>query len=417
MYNIKIKNGEDLYGRSNFKLRSDMLDPSLLRSKLISDIRNRVGIESISTNYIQLYINDEYMGLYIMTDVINLPWIEDVYDDKKTKYLYKCKYFYDFIAGYFDQCINKNEDVTDHNEWINFLTAVENATSASDIEDIFDVEHFLYEMAIDYLSNASDHASHNFYLYKQPNGKWTYISYDFDLDFNYEINYDMMDEEYIKVIDGKDRLYELLISQDHERFNDILKDIINRVFNPATLFSHIDEIKHFIKPYVILDKTPDANGNFPGAFNDVIPGFKYYTVEEWDDFSEFAISTNEAGLKYIILMKYIYICYHLNMECDPIYLDENYKNSHVKYVEDNYSDNNEYSTYTTKNEIPTTISTKKIPIETTTKIQTEIPNKQYTFTSYKIPLEIETEYEYDEPTFSTDDESSSDEEEDIIEII
>ena len=56
MFNIKIKNGEELYGRSHFKLRSDMDDQTYLRSKLVSDIHNRVGIKSISANYIQFYL-------------------------------------------------------------------------------------------------------------------------------------------------------------------------------------------------------------------------------------------------------------------------------------------------------------------------------------------------------------------------
>jgi hypothetical protein len=81
MFNIKIKNGENLYGRSHFKLRPDMTDPTYLRSKLVSDIRNRVGIKSISANYIQFYLNNEFMGLYILTDVIILPLIKDVYSD------------------------------------------------------------------------------------------------------------------------------------------------------------------------------------------------------------------------------------------------------------------------------------------------------------------------------------------------
>jgi len=269
MFNIKIINGEELYGRSHFKLRSDMDDQTYLRSKLVSDIRNRVGIKSISANYIQFYLNNEFMGLYIMTDVINLSWIEDVYEDKKSTSLYKCNGIMDFTTQYSAGCTNKNEDVTDDSEWINFLKAIENAKLGSDLEDILNIDHLLYEMAIDYLTNAYDHYVHNFYMYKQPNGKWTYISYDFDYDFSTSIG-NISDEEYFKssFIGNKNRFYDLFISQDQERFNNILKDIVNKVINPGTLYSHIDEIKQFIKPYVKLDRTPDSNGKYPGAINE-----------------------------------------------------------------------------------------------------------------------------------------------------
>ncbi len=37
--------------------------------------------------------------------------------------------------------------------------------------------------------------------------------------------------------------------------------------NPATLFPHIDELKQFIRPYIEIEKTPDANGRLPGKLN------------------------------------------------------------------------------------------------------------------------------------------------------
>jgi len=330
MYNIKIKDGKDLYGRRHFKLRSDMKDPTYLKSKLASDIRNRLGIESISSNYIQLYINDEYMGLYIMTDVINLPWIENEFNDKKSTTLYKCAYLNDFLPRFSYGCENKNEDVNDDTEWVDFLTTVENAKSSSDLEDIFDIEHFLYEMAIDYLDNAMDHIGRNFYMYKKPNGKWTYISYDFDQDFNLVLNdYNIAMEDYFKIYNFKGRMYDLMISEHSNRFNETIKEVINKVFNPATLFPHIDEIKEFIRPYVELDKTPDSNGIFPGVIIHS-PYHEYYTIQDWDAYSGFNNGTINPevtrgfGLKYLILMKYRYICNTYNLECDPVYMDENY---------------------------------------------------------------------------------------------
>ena len=117
---MKIKGGKDLYGRSQFKLRSDCTEPSFLRTKLVTDIHNKLNLPSISSNYIQLYINDDYMGLYILTDIYKLSWAEQVYNDKDAANLYKCVYSHleeDNIEG----CKNENSDVTDQTEWINFL--------------------------------------------------------------------------------------------------------------------------------------------------------------------------------------------------------------------------------------------------------------------------------------------------------
>jgi len=421
MYSLKIKNGKKLYGRSHFRLRSDLSEPTYLRTKLVSDIRNRLGMVSVSSNYIQLYINDEYMGLYIITDSLNLSWIEDTFGDKKSSYLYKCVAMGDFLVENVEGCINKNEDVTDHSEWIDFLQKVENAKSASDIDDIFNIDHFLYEMAIDYLLGAQDHYLHNFFLYKHPNGKWTYLSYDFDYDFGFimgfdynHVLYNMTDEDYFKEFNYKGRLTDLLISQNHTKFNEIIKEIVQEVFNPYTLYQHIDEVKQFIKPYVTLDKTPDSNGNYPGAIMKKDYGYKYFTLEQWDAYSEFTKEDNNFGngicvsmtygLKYWVLMKYRDVCQRLNMECDPIYMNENYEFPVNKDLECNQAnDNDNHDTVIIEN--PT-----EIPFETVTQTQTEISTT--TTTSSTESYESETVYDVDVdiPTPSNDDESSYDEE-------
>ena len=414
MYGIKIKDKQELYGRKHFRLRSDIIDPTYLRTKLVSDIRNRIGITSISANYIQLYINDKFMGLYIITDSLSLPWIENVFDDKKSTTLYKCTFLLDFTPEFYDGCVNKNEDVTDHTEWINFLKAIESAKSASDLENIFEVDHFLYEMAIDYLLNAQDHTFHNYYFYKQTNGKWIYLSYDFDLDFGLCYNgndYYMTYEEYFQYYNYKGRLYDLLISQDPSKFNEIIKDVVKKVINPNILYPHIDELKQYIKPYVILDKTLDSNGNYPGVLN-YDPEHVYITYEQWDAYSEFTRNVKGYGLKYWILMKYRNICHKLSMECDPTYMDENYEytvNKDLEYNEDYYfiGDN----TYTTTYFEHSTIISSEIP----TPSSIEVNSQQFiTSTSTITLIESETEYnvDVDIPTPDVDDDENSFDEED-----
>jgi len=326
-YNLKIRGSDELYGRSQFKLRSDIIEPTYLRTKLVSDIHNRLGLKSISANYIQLYINEQYMGFYIITDSIKLSWIEKVYGEKNSTNLYKCKNVSYLSPDFYYGCVNENEDVNDYHEWIDFLTAVENAKSASDLEDIFDIDHFLYEMAIEYLVSGWDHIQngHNFMLYKQPNGKWIYLSHDFDLDIGqYSVySYNLTFEQFTK----ENHIIDTLILQDPSRFNEILKDVVNKVFNPSTLYPHIDELKQFIKPYVELDKTPDSEGAYPGRIN--LKGYpSTITMEQWDAYSEFTTGLSDRmayGLKYWILMEYRNVCKIYNMECDQKYIDESYE--------------------------------------------------------------------------------------------
>lgn len=341
-YNINLRGVDVLYGRKQFKVRSDGQDPSFLRIKLISDIRNRLGFPSVSTNFIQLYINDEFMGFYIISDAFKKSWIEYMYGEKNTTNLYQCNSMRNVTLSNKDECTNENDEVTDNSEWESFLTQVENAKSSEDLEDIFEIDHFLKEMALDYITGSIDHIikGHNYYFYKQPNGKWIYLSYDFDLDFGIFFD-NLLETSYTEFFNKNVNLIDTLILKDPKRFEKALSEIIQSTMNPAILYPHIDELKQFIKPYVKLEKTPDANGRLPGRLNKQSIG-ESFTYEQWDAFTEFtsnifSVCGYTYGLKYWILMKYRLVCNNYGIEGDPIYMDENFEysvNEEFNFVND-----------------------------------------------------------------------------------
>jgi len=353
-YNLKIRGKDELYGRKTFKLRSDDVEPTFLRSKIVSDIHNRLELPSISANYAELYVNDQYMGFYILVDTLKTSWVEYVYGEKDTTSLFQCKDISSFLSESTSSnaCENECEDdqTPDTEGWINLLKRLDKAHSAEDIEDIFDVDQFLYEMALEYLTAGWDHLvhnGHNYYMYKNvKTGKWEYLAYDFDLDLGQNIdriflsfitedmperienfNRDYPNYSIQEWISSPFHLVEILILNDPTRFNQILANVIEKAFNPAVLFPHIDEIKSFIEPYVMKDKIPDTNGLLPGRINHLANSF--FSVEEWNANSEFTTVPTYPycayGIKYWILAKYRNVCKTYNLNCDPTYMDENYK--------------------------------------------------------------------------------------------
>ena len=309
-----------------------------------------MGLTSILANYATLYINDEYMGLFVLTDAYKLPWIEQVYGEKDSIHLYKCLGAQLSIDS-FNYCENENDDIVDSTEiseeWSSFIETIINAKSAEDIEDIFEVDHFIKEMAIEYLLGAWDHLQlgHNFYLYKQPNGKWIYLTYDHDHSFGINLDRMFLGIIYVDLPERFERinldypnysfsdwtqsrhLIDILILKDPTRFNQAIKEIVETVFNPSTLFPHIDELKKFIRPYAQKDYTPNEEGKYPGRINTL--GINPYTFEHWEANSEFTsvitLQYNAYGIKYWILAKYRNVCKTYDLECDPVYLDENFK--------------------------------------------------------------------------------------------
>ena len=346
---IRDKN-KDLYGRSQFRIRPDARDATYLRSKISCDMLNRMGIVSISANYITLYVNEEYFGFYVFMDAPKLPWVEQVYGEKDTNNLYKCKEIGAYLSS---QCVNENKEITDNTEWNKFITALDKAQTVEEIEDFFDVDQFLYLAAFDYLVGAWDHffhLGHNFNIYKnKKTGKWTMVYYDFDSDIGQDpvyIDYlnphPLTDKNYphYTVRDWfnlQNHLQEIAVFDNLSRFESILAEVVNNAFNPALLFPHIDELKEFIRPYILHDKTPNESGINPGILNLLNP--VDYTMDQWEANSEFTTinhsltGSNAYGIKYWILERYRAVCNHYNLSCDPVYMDENYQYPIDKKVE------------------------------------------------------------------------------------
>jgi len=280
-------------------------------------------------------------------DSPKLPWIERHYGEKDTTNLYKCKQggINLTVPSSAETCENENDEVTDRTEWIEFLTALDNAKTAKDIEDIFEIDHFLYEMAYEYLSGSWDRflgGGHNFSIYKQKsNGKWIFLSYDYDADFGqdpsgiqfglseYNPNRDYVNYTFGEWAPKRYHLLDILIFDDPTRFLNILKKFVKDAFNPAILFPRIDELKELIRPSIVKDKTPDENGSIPGIINKKAT-ITDYTIGQWDANSEFTTISGDGtvsayGIKYWILSRYRKACNTYKIDCDPVYMDENYE--------------------------------------------------------------------------------------------
>jgi len=273
-YNIKIKGGNTLHGTKNFRLRSDQRDPTYMRTKLVTDIIQKSGLIAVEAGYTELYVNDEYMGFWIMSDSVKSKWIERFFgpiEGEELTTLYQCKVdeirFDDETAK--SKCVNANDDhVDDMEEFHQFVDQVNAAKTRADLEKIMDVDNFLKYMAWEYLVGSWDHFlgpfGHNIYWYKQPNGKWAYIPYDYDLDlgscmwkdqFARKSYFEGEGDVQFPAVAFKDfeldhPIIKILVHDDDTRFRELLGDVVSKVFNPDTLLNRIDELKDFIEPYV-----------------------------------------------------------------------------------------------------------------------------------------------------------------------
>ncbi|KAG4092890.1 coth-domain-containing protein [Neocallimastix lanati (nom. inval.)] len=334
-YNLKIRGKQNLYDSVQFRIRAVINEPTMLRAKLTSDIFTRMGIKTINTGYIKLYINDIYYGLYTIQDSIKVNWIEREYNDTGSTGLIFCKAPNQFLTleTGFDECTNVNEDFTDNTEWVELLKSLDASQTPEEMNNYIDTKGFIKSMAAEWLNGSWDrfnHAGHNYYMYKnQEIGKWIYIPYDFDNELGNNLSGGAF---YSKKLLGlsytwpnvtfEDYIYphhitEVLILNDDTTFVETVKELIQNIYNPVVLFDHIDEVKKLIDEAVRIDKTPAEDGSLPGRVHvDGDEGGDYRTYQANSEFTTVTIGINTfLGIKRWILDKFRFACDLYDIDC------------------------------------------------------------------------------------------------------
>jgi len=282
-YNIKTLNKDNtLYGLKNIKLRGDERDPTHMVSRLSADFIKSVGLVAPSVAYSRLYINDIYMGLYTLQDVVKKHWIKEFFGEKDTKNCYKCE----TIGFNFDSfkknkypvtCKNINDDFADNTESFDkFIKNVNSAKSVGDLEKIMDIDIFLKYIAFEWIVLSWDHMliyGHNFYWYLRSDGKWIPIYNDFDLTWYISNRVNVVN----KTLDKKEKekfpdddhvfwpnmslkdwepghkIIDILIHQDDTRFRKVVHEMVKKYYNPRYLNNKIDNLHNILKEYIIED--------------------------------------------------------------------------------------------------------------------------------------------------------------------
>jgi hypothetical protein len=398
-FNVKLD--KKFLGRKNIRLRPDANDKSHLRSKICSDIANRLGLPSIQATYARVYMNNEYWGLYVLMDAIKPSWVKQTFEpsEKEITTLYQCKAGgFNFRPSSAYQCVNANDDYQHMSVFKKFVDDVSACKTVQQVEKILDVDVFLKYLAMEWLIGSFDHLlinGHNINFYKrESDGKWIIIYYDYDNTFgnglstnpwnnkganqdgsggvnqwgqntrgNDPVKYSFADWEMNLPI------VKVLVHNNKSKFKSIVRNVLVSAFNPDLLNPHIHELKHFLKPYVQEDSTPGKNGKLPGRINKKGKA-RNYTVKDFEN-------NVESSLKTWISTKFDVACKNYGFNKQEIL------NESAKYVPKGYDypANHKKPKQETTTTTTTTTTVKKTTTTTTTTTTTVKPKTTTTTTT------------------------------------
>lgn len=330
-----FESGRKFYGIEKMNLNGEHNDPSIIRSKLCWDLFRDFEIPAPRSNHVEVYINQNYYGLYINVEHIDEEFVLKRFRNNNGN-LYKClwpadlKYLgsnpdtYKLMQGdrrVYDLKTNKIED--DYSDLANFIDVINNTPQEDlihELDEIFNVYDYLKIIAVDIITGNWDgyiYNKNNFYLYKNTEtGKFEYIPYDTDNTYGI----DWMDiywatrNVYEWNPGGNEvrPLYSRLMNTQEfkDQYSFYIQKFINELTDDNILFSKIDEIKNMISEYVEDDPFyPLDYGysieNFHDSYNmglwgHVIIGLKPYLSERNSSALQQLISNNISPvIKYI----------------------------------------------------------------------------------------------------------------------
>lgn len=278
-FNEYVK-GKNFYGVEKLNVNGEHNDPSIIRSKLCWDLFQKSGLKSSRAAHAAVYINGNYMGLYISVEHIDEEFVKKNFTDA-TGNLWKCLYpadltykgsdpnLYKYSSGFPAYELSTNEEQNDYSQLARFINVINNTSGSTfqdSLEKILDISGFLKYEAMnvlvgqwdDYWSNMN-----NYYLYYNPSEmKFHFIPYDYDNTFGidwFNIDWTQADPfNFPKITSSNKKSRPLidkiiLISQYKDLYTHFLKFMRENTFQYYQMDPSVGRIKELITPHVQTD--------------------------------------------------------------------------------------------------------------------------------------------------------------------
>lgn len=285
-----FKSGRNFYDVEKLNLNGAHNDPSIIREKLYWDAMYKNNAPALRCNYVKLFVNGNYYGLYINVENLDEVFTQSRFGNNNGN-LYKCYYGADLtykgVNGNFYKATGtfcgktqrvyelQNNTSTDNYQgladFINVLNNLPNdSLYASKIKKYFNVEGYLKILALEVAAGHWDNYasnSNNFFLYENTaSNQVEYISYDADNTFGVTWGSDDWGTKNVYQFNGgKTRpLFTKLLAvpEFKNKFDYYLREIALTIYDTAIIFPRIDYIHNQIWTAAIADSSRTKDYGF-----------------------------------------------------------------------------------------------------------------------------------------------------------
>ena len=268
----RFVSGQKYEGLEELNLNGEHNDVSILRSYLAQYLLRSAGLAAARTSFVKLYVNNEYKGLYINVEHLDDEFLDLRFPTEANGNLWKCFYGADLTwwgnnASTYQSVyeLKTNKDSANYTALLNFINVLNNTPASSfacAIQEVFDVDLFLRNIALEILMGQWDgyaYKKNNYYLYqREGDSKMVYLSYDLDNTFGidwFNINWALRNVYSWSPGNQARPLYTKLMAVPYfkDRFTFHMLDILNTIWTVSELQLLLEEKQQLITPAALLD--------------------------------------------------------------------------------------------------------------------------------------------------------------------
>ncbi len=203
-YKVNFDADERFYGRDKLNLTSEWRDASYSREYLSYDFFHRSGLPASRTWFCRVYINGEYMGLYLDVEQIDEQYLAGSHLPNDAS-IYKASYdgsmlrMHEPIEEVWEKKTNETTGFYDLADLIEWIDTVPEERFFEEMDVVFNRDQFARHMAVNTIIGNSSTYYHNYYLIHDlsPQGLWTVLPWDIDRSFNFWGDYSMYPQYYL----------------------------------------------------------------------------------------------------------------------------------------------------------------------------------------------------------------------------
>lgn len=268
----RFVSSQQFQGLEEMNLNGEHNDVSILRTFLAQNLLRSAGLAAARTSYVKLYINNEYKGLYINVEHLDDEFLDLRFPGQANGNLWKSAYGADLTwwgtnPSNYEQVyeLKTNKDSADYSALIHFIDVLNNTPASGfvcAIQEVFDVELFLRNIALEILIGQWDgyaYNKNNYYLYqRESDGKIVFLSYDLDNTFGidwFNINWAQRNIYTWSPSNQARPLYTKLMANAYfkDRFTYHVLDLLNTIWNVNDLQLLLEQKQQLIAPAALDD--------------------------------------------------------------------------------------------------------------------------------------------------------------------